>query len=74
MFTYIKQVFSEGSPDYEPSSSRIMSAICSVASIAWISHIVYHTHALPDVATLGGATAFSTAHYAANKFTGMIGK
>ena len=70
---WAKKAFSEGAPDYEPSSSRIISAICSLASICWITLVVHHTHALPDVATMGGATAFSTAHYAANKITGMTG-
>lgn len=71
---WIRKVFSEGAPDYEPSSSRIISAVCSIASIAWITLVVYHSHALPDVASMGGATAFSTAHYAANKITGMMGR
>jgi hypothetical protein len=71
MIPFLKQAFSDGD---QASSSRIMSAVCSLASIGWITHIVLHSHALPDVATLGGVTAFSTAHYAANKIAGMVGK
>jgi hypothetical protein len=74
MFDFIKKAFTEGAPDYEPSSSRILSGLCTLGAIGWISHIVIHTHAMPDVATLGGATAFSVAHYSANKLTGMAGK
>lgn len=70
MLAFIKSAFSDGD---QPSSSRLLSGLCSLASIVWITHIVLHTHALPDVATLGGATAFSTAHYAANRLTN-IGK
>lgn len=73
MIDFFKKMFSEGGPDYEPSSGRMISAACTLASICWISHIVYHAHALPDVATLGGTTAFSVAHYAANRVTN-IGK
>lgn len=71
MRQFLKQAFSDGD---QASSSRIMSAVCTLASIFWVTNIVAHTHALPDVATLGGLTAFSTAHYAANKLAGMVGK
>ncbi len=74
MVDWFKKAFSEGAPDYEPSASRLMSAVCSVASIFWISIVVHHSFNIPDVATLGGLTAFSTAHYVANKITGMTGR
>jgi hypothetical protein len=74
MFDWLKKALSEGAPEYEPSTSRLLSAICTLASIAWITVLVHHSYALPDVATLGGLTAFNTAPYAANKFAGMIEK
>jgi len=66
MRDFIKQAFMDSGV---PSSSRLLSAVCSFASIGWITHIVMHTHAMPDVATLGGVTAFSVAHYSANRLT-----
>jgi uncharacterized membrane protein YbhN (UPF0104 family) len=68
MWTGIKQAFSEN--DGTVSSARLLTALCTLASLVWISYIVYHTCALPDAVTLGGTTAFSVAHYAANKLTG----
>ena len=66
MRDFLRQAFMDNGV---PSSSRLLSAICTVASIGWITHIVFHTHAMPDVATIGGATAFSVAHYSANRLT-----
>jgi hypothetical protein len=66
MREFLKQAFTDGGT---PSSSRLLSAFCTIASIGWITHIVAHTHAMPDVATIGGATAFSVAHYSANRLT-----
>jgi len=64
MKQFIKGAFSDNGT---PSSSRIVSAVCALASIVWISHVVYHTHALPDAVATAGVTAFSTSHYVANK-------
>lgn len=74
MFDFFKKALSEGAPDYEPSTSRVLCVICTIASIVWISLVVYHSHAIPDVSTLGGTAAFSTAPYAINKVTGMAAK
>jgi hypothetical protein len=71
MQEFIKLAFSDGG---SPSSSRIVSAVCALASIVWISHVVYHTHALPDAVSTAGVTAFSTSHYLANKVTGIFDK
>lgn len=68
MKEFVKQAFSDNG---QASSSRIIAAISTIASIAWISCLVHHNHALPDVATLGGVTAFGTAHYAVNRFSQM---
>jgi hypothetical protein len=69
MKDFIKQAFSDNG---SPSSSRIISAVCALAAIAWISHVVIHTHALPGMAETGGVTAFSTSHYIANKIGSSV--
>ena len=74
MLDFFKKAFSEGVPDYEPSSSRLVSAICAIAVIGWGTHVAIHTHALPDPASMAAATAFSTAHYVANRVTNAFGK
>lgn len=68
MWVGIKQALSEN--DGTVSLARILSSICTFASICWVTHVVVHTHALPDAITFSGTTAFSVAHYAANKLTG----
>ena len=68
------RAFTEGAPEYDPSTGRILSAVCTVAAIVWVSLLWKHSHVMPDVGTLGGLTAFMTAHYAANKLTGMMGR
>ena len=70
-FDFIKKAFSDNDI---PSSSRIISAVCALASIVWISHVVYHTHALPDAVSTAGVTAFSTSHYVANKVSAIFEK
>lgn len=71
MLEFLKGAFSDGGT---PSSSRIISAVCTIAAIGWITHVVVHTHALPDVASMGGVTAFGTSHYIANRVTTAFGK
>jgi hypothetical protein len=68
---FVKGAFSDGG---DPSSSRIISAVCALAVIAWGTHVVVHTHALPDPVALTAATAFSTSHYVANRITTAFGK
>jgi multisubunit Na+/H+ antiporter MnhB subunit len=70
MKDFIKQAFSDGG---SPSSSRIISAVCALAAIGWITHVVIHSHALPGIAETGGITAFTTSHYIANRVTTAFG-
>jgi dolichyl-phosphate-mannose--protein O-mannosyl transferase len=71
MRDFLRKAFSDGD---QPSSSRVMSAICSIAVIAWGTHVVAHTHAMPDALALGAATAFAVSHYTAGKVTGIFTK
>jgi hypothetical protein len=70
MLTFIKSAFSENG---EGSYSRIASGVIVLATLGWVSHVVFKTHALPD---LTGALAFMTggvtAHYGVNKFNDYI--
>lgn len=68
MLAFLKAAFSDNGT---PSSSRIIAAISTLASVGWITYMLIHSHVLPDVATLGGLTAFGTAHYAVNRFSQM---
>ncbi len=70
MKEFFKQAFSDNG---SPSSSRIISAVCALAAIGWISHVVIHTHALPGGVETGGITAFTTSHYIANRITTAFG-
>lgn len=69
MKEFLRSAFSDAG---QPSSSRIMSAICSLAVIAWGTHVVIHTHTMPDAIPMGAATAFAVSHYTANKVTGIF--
>jgi hypothetical protein len=70
MASFIRQIFSED--DGTGSASRVLMVLHSIAAIAWGSHVVYHTHALPDAASLSGVTAFLTAPYAVNKMHAAV--
>lgn len=65
MLVFIKSIFSENG---EGSYSRLASFIITLAVLIWVSHVVYKTHAIPD---LGGASAFIATgvgvHYGINK-------
>lgn len=63
--SFFREVFSE---DGEGSASRVMMLVHGLAGIGWITHVVVHSHTVPDAATLAGVTAFSSAPYAINKF------
>jgi hypothetical protein len=69
-FSFIRSVFSEGG---EGSYSRVAAGAIVVATIVWVSHVVWHTHAMPD---LTGPAAFLTVgsgtHYGLNKAPDII--
>lgn len=50
-----------------PQLAHVLSALFSLASVAWGTHYVIHTHSLPDAVTLGGLGVFSTVHYGVNR-------
>ena len=70
MFAFVKSVFSE---EGQGSYSRCASAAITLSVIGWISHVVFKTHAIPD---LTGPSAFITAgvgsHYLVNKAPDII--
>ena len=53
LFAFLKSTFSE--PDGTGSASRVLGGSVVVSTILWVSYIVFHTHALPD---LTGAALF----------------
>lgn len=70
MAGFWRSVFSES--DGSGSFSRIASGLHSVAGLGWITHVVAHTHAIPDPTVLVGVAAFVTAPYAANKVSNAV--
>jgi hypothetical protein len=56
LFGFLRSVFSEA--DGTGSWSRIGSLLIVLATLGWVTHVVWRTHSIPD---LGGATAFLTA-------------
>ena len=61
MKTYLRQLFSESG---EASFSRVGSFLALISSLAWLSYIVWKTHAVPGVE---GLTVFISSLYALGK-------
>lgn len=65
MFSFLKSVFSE---DGQGSYSRSVGGLIALATVTWITYVVFKTKAIPD---LSGPTVFFTAgsgsHYLVNK-------
>ena len=57
---WIRSAFEENGTT---SSARLLSAICTICSLLWISVVVGQTGHLPDATVLGGLSAFNTSHY-----------
>ena len=68
--SFLREVFSDGGSG---SASRVMMAFHGIIGGAAISHVVYHTHALPDAVSVAGITAFVTAPYALNALHKAVG-
>jgi hypothetical protein len=66
MFQHAKKILREvlSEPGGGLSWGRVASAISLLASLVWVSHIILHTHAMPD---LTGTTALVVGPYAAGK-------
>lgn len=70
-FAFLQSVFSED--DGQGSYSRVASGAIVVATLAWVSHVVWKTGALPDLT--GPATFICLAagsHYGINKASDII--
>jgi hypothetical protein len=67
---FLKSVFSE---EGEGSYSRVSAGCIVLATLGWVTHVVWKTHQIPD---LTGATAFLTsgtfASYGVNKASSII--
>ena len=57
---WLRKAFEENGT---PSSARLLSAVCTICSLMWISVVVGKTGNLPDATILGGLSAFNTSHY-----------
>lgn len=70
-FKFIASIFSE--ENGQGSYSRFAAGAIVLATLAWVSHVVWKTHSLPD---LTGATAFLTvsagSHYGLNQASNII--
>lgn len=57
-----------------PSSSRLLSGLCTLTSCFTIIFIAVKTKLYPDPLTAGGLGAFSTAHITVNAFKSVFKK
>jgi len=69
--SFLREVFSE---DGQGSFSRVASGFHVAAALGWITHVVWHTHALPDPAALAAIAGFVVAPYGANKLAGALSR
>ena len=71
LFRFCRSVLSEA--DGTGSWSRCGSLLIVLATLGWVTHVVWRTHAIPD---LGGATAFMTTGagtlYGTNKLGSIV--
>ena len=71
LFSFLKSVLSES--DGTGSWTRLGSCLIVLSTLGWITHVVWKTHAIPD---LGGATAFMTTGsgvmYGTNKLSSVV--
>lgn len=61
--------FDESNPQ---SFSRLISFVIVAFVLGWDTSYVYHTHALPDVATMAGEAAFMTSFYVVRRAAGAV--
>jgi hypothetical protein len=69
MKDFIVKAFSDNGT---PSSSRLLSAVCTLAVIVWGTYFVWHTRALPDGLTMGGMATLATSHLGVSKISSAI--
>ncbi|VVB52061.1 Uncharacterised protein [uncultured archaeon] len=68
---WVRLAFSDNG---QPSSSRVLTAASTLASIASLLFVVWKTHAMPDGMALTGLGAFASSPYAVNRASKMFGK
>ena len=66
---FCRGVFSES--DGTPSFSRVATGLIVAFALGWVTHLVWHNHALPD---FGGLVLFIGALYSVNKITAAVAK
>ena len=59
--------------DGTPSLSRCTAFLVTIATIAWVTYVVIHTGALPDLTSASLFIAGGHGGYAANKISEAIG-
>lgn len=71
-FDFLKKALSE--QDGTPSMSRYTAFIVTAATIGWVTYLVAHTGALPDLTSASLFIAGGHGGYVANKVSEAIGK
>lgn len=71
LMSHLKEALSE---DGQGSYSRYCGAASVVASIAWVTYLVFKNHALPDLGGVAGFIASGNAAYAANQAKNAVNK
>lgn len=70
MFNFIKSVLSENG---EGSYSRTSSMLIVLATLAWVSYIVFHTKGIPDLTSAVTFMCIGTgSQYGVNQLKAMI--
>lgn len=59
--------------DGTPSTSRLTAFLVTIAAIGWITFVVIHTGALPDLTSASIFIAGGHGGYAANKLSEVLG-
>jgi hypothetical protein len=67
-----KKVFCE--QDGTPSFSRVATGLLVAFACGWVTHVVAHSHQIPDSSLLLGLGAFMSVLYGANKLSGVFTK
>lgn len=66
----IREVLSE--PNGQGSYSRVSGMMTVIATICWVTYLVVHNHALPDMAGPAAFLGAGQAQYATNKIVTVL--
>jgi len=69
-FTFLKTALSE--QDGLASASRITAFLTTIATLGWVTFVVVHSGALPDLTSASYFLAAGHGGYAANKISDMV--